>query len=1042
VTGHMAKIRSLMLIGFLLASSLSILSMYVAPVKAQYGDYWLAGFNRRRLATVTGAGSAGSNYAIRVRVHNGSGVDSGRDVYIGTNHLDDFGDIRFTASNGITELSYFYETPELSNPSYADFWVRITNDLSAGNTVYFYLYYDWSGASRVHTTSDGTATFDFFDDFNQGSQYINDSDYNPSIHKWVTSGSWITQYDSDYDGDLREIREYGGPDPRASRMKSATSNNNLMYSGGDSGCQNFSMANVRFRSRYLKTHEDSAIDAFTLSRFVNSTRYYTLRDDDDGYLYLQKQNGSLVTIDSTSMPDSANSYHVWEIATFTLGSTVEVFGSVDYNNGNTYAVSYNDSAVDRITESGYVGYRRGGSNTAKFFEVDWCFAHKYVNPEPSITSWSSEETCSDSSWLGDGSTSWGYRQNFTIAGDSSSQRATNYLMLFKVYAGSEQNQNSSYGAHYWDSIPMGEIYTNGSAQNDLDDVRFTASDGITVLPQFVAYVNSTENSAYIWVKIPEINVSTSYTFYIYYGMAEATRFSESWFYSSKGPFSAHDPDDFFHFINEDQVSCYGQSGSLANNFERDNGGETMNGDSNGGGRSHAVRLYWNNGGTSGETYLTSLDYTGTSSRRKKHECPSWSVSSRGAKYRDIFENGVDWALPLYDDWRISWYQDSNGPVPHIVGYKSSGGSLYYYSGHLNVEQSGTFSVNYNYRFSPRVGGFFRAVVDPEPKINVVSTIVESGGSAVYYFDFSFQDLDGGAVDSHVTWILSNASGSIPYTEGEARLTSGIYTLEIFRYGQLINSTILDTSTKGNSTVTIYLNMKYHTHRANAYITSNNTISSITIHEQTSINLTFTISGATPCLLIIDVGGVPTNLTKDGGPFSYSYHASPTKHVRTSCSSLSTFSLTWDQPPEQEEGEVPSGVSGQNPWHKKLWVTVAYNGEKLHLANVSVINTATTASIWTLTDNFGEAKFRVPKGQYIVKAEHPDYGFAEKKVLLEDHMEIEIDIAKGSPLTVFPTFDFGEFEFGVLVLPIAIFVIYALTLIMRKPKKRYRYSYLR
>ena len=100
------------------------------------------------------------------------------------------------------------------------------------------------------------------------------------------------------------------------------------------------------------------------------------------------------------------------------------------------------------------------------------------------------------------------------------------------------------------------------------------------------------------------------------------------------------------------------------------------------------------------------------------------------------------------------------------------------------------------------------------------------------------------------------------------------------------------------------------------------------------------------------------------------------------------------------------------------------------------------SINSLTNIFGEAKFRVPKGQYVVRAEHSDYGSAEREVLLEDHMEIEIDIAKGSPLTVFPGFDFGEFEFGVLALPVAVFVIYAFSLALRKPKRKYRYSYLK
>lgn len=310
----------------------------------------------------------------------------------------------------------------------------------------------------------------------------------------------------------------------------------------------------------------------------------------------------------------------------------------------------------------------------------------------------------------------------------------------------------------------------------------------------------------------------------------------------------------------------------------------------------------------------------------------------------------------------------------------------------------------------------------------------------YYFNFDWADLDNNLVDSHVTWQLHNASGQVSYNKGEATLTSGIYTLKPFRHSQLINSTTLDTSAQGNSTITINLQMKYHTHRANAYVTSNNTISSITIHEQTSINLTFTISGHTPALLIIDVAGNPDNATKDGSPFTnYTYYTSPAKHVRIEANSFSTFSFTWDQPPEEDTGVIPSsGAVGGNPWNIKLWVTVYYQGEILHMANVSIENSRT---LWKLTDIFGMSKFRLPKGTYKVKASHEDYGSVEQDVLLEDHMEIDMDIAKGSPLSVFPNFDFGDFELGVLVLPAAIFVIYAFTLALRKPKRKYRYSYL-
>ena len=188
-----------------------------------------------------------------------------------------------------------------------------------------------------------------------------------------------------------------------------------------------------------------------------------------------------------------------------------------------------------------------------------------------------------------------------------------------------------------------------------------------------------------------------------------------------------------------------------------------------------------------------------------------------------------------------------------------------------------------------------------------------------------------------------------------------------------------------------------------------------------------------------MGGQPTNFTKDNSPVSYSYYASPARHVKIPCASFSTFSLVWDQPPEQEEGEIPSGVSGGNPWHKELWVTVLYNDEKLHLANVSVTN---TANIWSLTDIFGQAKFRLPKGTFNVTASHGDYGSAYRAVLLEDQTEIEIDIAQGFPLSVYPAFDFGEFRLGVLAVPVAIFLIYVFSLILRKPRRKYRYSYLR
>jgi len=63
-------------------------------------------------------------------------------------------------------------------------------------------------------------------------------------------------------------------------------------------------------------------------------------------------------------------------------------------------------------------------------------------------------------------------------------------------------------------------------------------------------------------------------------------------------------------------------------------------------------------------------------------------------------------------------------------------------------------------------------------------------------------------------------------------------------------------------------------------------------------------------------------------------------------------------------------------------------------------------------------------------------------LLEDDVEVEMDIAKGQPLTVFPSIDLREVELGVPALPVVIFIVYAISLALRKPKRKSRYSYLK
>jgi len=79
----------------------------------------------------------------------------------------DFGDIRFTANDGVTELSYWIE--EKVPGSHAVFWIKIPNDLSTRSQS-FYVYY---GKGTASAASNGDNTFLFFDDFNDPIDWTN-----------------------------------------------------------------------------------------------------------------------------------------------------------------------------------------------------------------------------------------------------------------------------------------------------------------------------------------------------------------------------------------------------------------------------------------------------------------------------------------------------------------------------------------------------------------------------------------------------------------------------------------------------------------------------------------------------------------------------------------------------------------------------------------------------------------------------------------------------------------------------------------------------
>ena len=114
---------------------------------------WLSGWSYRRAITIAEqSGSTLTDYQVRIEL-NSSNFDFSKANADGS-------DIRFTADDGETLLSYYIEKWDSTNEE-AIIWVKVPS-IPANGDVTIYMYY---GNSSAVSESDGEAVFEFFDDF-------------------------------------------------------------------------------------------------------------------------------------------------------------------------------------------------------------------------------------------------------------------------------------------------------------------------------------------------------------------------------------------------------------------------------------------------------------------------------------------------------------------------------------------------------------------------------------------------------------------------------------------------------------------------------------------------------------------------------------------------------------------------------------------------------------------------------------------------------------------------------------------------------------
>ncbi|HQP91414.1 MAG TPA: DUF2341 domain-containing protein, partial [Candidatus Omnitrophota bacterium] len=133
-------------------------------IKSSFGSPELSGFNLRKPIYIGYPSSYSKkvtgdlfNYQIRVNV----GEASGGDVNCGAKIKSDFNDIRFTAQDGETPLSFYLEEVRGTAPNrVATFYVKVPQIPKNGLTIYMYY-----GKAKADDLSSGEKTFDLFDNF-------------------------------------------------------------------------------------------------------------------------------------------------------------------------------------------------------------------------------------------------------------------------------------------------------------------------------------------------------------------------------------------------------------------------------------------------------------------------------------------------------------------------------------------------------------------------------------------------------------------------------------------------------------------------------------------------------------------------------------------------------------------------------------------------------------------------------------------------------------------------------------------------------------
>jgi len=209
--------------------------------------------------------------------------------------------------------------------------------------------------------------------------------------------------------------------------------------------------------------------------------------------------------------------HHYEVSGITCGITVELswnggtsWTSQKYNghtSQTTDHITYFGGATDKwgrtwspseLTNANFRIKVRKHYSDGRYLYVDHIQVKVFYTVSPSTKTHTVDSYLSGgANWL----SGWQYRKQLTIDNTKIDSNLTDFPVLVKLTSSN---------------------FDFSKAQSSGDDVRFTSSDGTTLLKYERERHDSANQAAEYWVKIPSVSSSSGTTFYIYYGNASAS----------------------------------------------------------------------------------------------------------------------------------------------------------------------------------------------------------------------------------------------------------------------------------------------------------------------------------------------------------------------------------------------------------------------------------------------------------------------------------------------------------------------------------------